>query len=336
MDITDRQLTGIARAVHLTVNDREKRYARGAEMIGWRERNPGIGAMREDGWLIGYGMGTALYNVAPLERTQVRLRLYASGRVRVEFGGQDIGTGTYTVAALTVADALSVPIDAVEVALGDTDLPRAGSSIAQASAAAVSSAAHLAARGLLRRQSTPAAGDPRSPLHQADPDSITARDAQLASPGGRGDPLGEVLRRASLMTMDVISEWTGLGPGRGGRPERGSVRRVPPSPTEPGSPSRRGRLRADPRAPPGRGVRRRALLNRRRPRARSAAARSGLGQASSRRRRPTPTAGSDPASTILIRSADVPASTRLREDATTSSVSAAKACTTCLRRASRT
>ncbi len=182
-------------------------YARGAEMIGWHDRNPGIGAMREDGWLIGYGMGTALYNVAPLERTQVRLRLYASGRVRVEFGGQDIGTGTYTVAALTVADALSVPIDAVEVVLGDTDLPRAGSSIAQASAAAVSSAAHLAARGLLRRLSTLAAADPRSPLHQADPDSITACDAQLVDPDGRRDPLGEVLRRASLMTMDVISEW---------------------------------------------------------------------------------------------------------------------------------
>jgi len=173
MDITDRQLTGIVRAVHLTVN--------------------------------GYGMGTAFYNVAPLERTQVRLRLYVSGRVRVEFGEQDIGTGT--VAALTVADALSVPIDAVEVALGDTDLPRAGSSIAQASAAAVSSAAHLAARGLLRRLATLAAADPRSPLHQADPDSITARDAQLVGPDGRGDPAGDVLRRASLMTMDVISEW---------------------------------------------------------------------------------------------------------------------------------
>ena len=154
MDITDRQLTGIVRAVHLTVN--------------------------------GYGMGTAFYNVAPLERTQVRLRLYVSGRVRVEFGEQDIGTGT--VAALTVADALSVPINAVEVALGDTDLPRAGSSIAQASAAAVSSAAHLAARGLLRRLATLAAADPRSPLHQADPDSITARDAQLVGPDGRGDP----------------------------------------------------------------------------------------------------------------------------------------------------
>lgn len=193
-------------------------YARGAEMIGWHDRDPAVGAMREDGWLIGYGMGTALHPVPPRERTELRLRLYASGQLRVEFGGQDLGTGTYTLAALVVADALGVPIDAVEVELGDTDLPRTGNSTGATHAAAVSSAAHLAAQGLIHRLAAIATTQARSPLHQADPDAITARDGRLRHPDGRTDRLGDVLARASLMTLDVMSEWdpaSGLGTAAG-------------------------------------------------------------------------------------------------------------------------
>src|SRR4029079_4426514 len=59
-------------------------YARGAEMIGWHERDPAIGSMRADRWLLGYGLGTAMHPVPSRERTEVRLRLRASGRVHVE------------------------------------------------------------------------------------------------------------------------------------------------------------------------------------------------------------------------------------------------------------
>jgi xanthine dehydrogenase YagR molybdenum-binding subunit len=268
-------------------------YARGAEMIGWHDRNPGIGAMREDGWLIGYGMETALYNVALLEQTQVRLRLYASGRVRVEFGGQDIGTGTYTVAALTVADALGIPTDAVEVALGDTDLPRVGSSIAQASAAAVSSAAHLAARALLRRLSTVAAADPRSPLHQADPDSING--PQCGARGSRR-PRRPARRGPAPRLAHDDGRHQQVEPGLG---PRRSCQHRSADPRPPGfhlhlrslvrRHRRRPGLRAHPRAPPGCGVRRRAHpqpQDGREPDPR--AARSwASGRPSSKRRRPT-------------------------------------------------
>jgi xanthine dehydrogenase YagR molybdenum-binding subunit len=182
-------------------------YVRGAEMIGWSDRNSAIGSMREDGWLIGYGMGTAMYGTTPRDRTEVRLRLYASGRTRVEFGGQDIGTGTYTVAALIVAESLGLAIDTVEVVLGDTDLPHAGNSIGQASAAAVSSAVHLAAHGLVRRLTGIAIADPRSPLHGAEAEPITARDGRLVHPDGRSDSFGDILNRAALPNLDIMSEW---------------------------------------------------------------------------------------------------------------------------------
>jgi xanthine dehydrogenase YagR molybdenum-binding subunit len=199
-------------------------YARGAEMIGWHERSPAIGSMREDGWLIGYGMGTALHPVPPRERTEMRLRLHASGLVCVECGGQDIGTGTYTVAALVVADVLGIPIEAVDVELGDTDLPRTGNSVGATSAASVSSAAHVAGMGLIDRLSALAITDPHSPLHEAEPELLSASGGRLVHRDGRADPFGEIIRRRQLMTLDVISEWD---PASGLAAAAGVARRIP-------------------------------------------------------------------------------------------------------------
>jgi xanthine dehydrogenase YagR molybdenum-binding subunit len=199
-------------------------YARAAEMIGWQQRDPAIGSMREDGWLIGYGMGTALHPVPPRERTEVRLRYHTGGHVRVECGGQDIGTGTYTVAALVVADVLGIPIDEIDVELGDTDLPRTGNSVGATTAASISSGAHLAATGLIDQLSTFARSDPRSPLHEAQPDAIAVRDARLVHQDGRADPFDDILRRRQLMTLDVLSEWD---PASGAATAAGVARRIP-------------------------------------------------------------------------------------------------------------
>jgi xanthine dehydrogenase YagR molybdenum-binding subunit len=93
------------------------------------------------------------------------------------------------------------------VVLGDTDLPHAGNSIGQASAGATSSAVHLAAQGLVRRLAAMAVAHPRSPLHGADTEPITARDGSLVHPDGRSDSFGEILNRAALLNLDIMSEW---------------------------------------------------------------------------------------------------------------------------------
>src|SRR5207248_4597895 len=45
------------------------------------------------------------------------------GTIRVASGTQDIGTGTYTILAQLAAEKTGVPLEKVEVALGDTTLP---------------------------------------------------------------------------------------------------------------------------------------------------------------------------------------------------------------------
>jgi xanthine dehydrogenase YagR molybdenum-binding subunit len=47
------------------------------------------------------------------------------GTVKVQTAAHDIGTGAYTVVALTASDRLGIALDKINVELGDSDLPPA-------------------------------------------------------------------------------------------------------------------------------------------------------------------------------------------------------------------
>src|SRR6476659_9963163 len=61
--------------------------------------------------------------IATRDSAAANVELRDDGSARVACGAQDIGTGTYTVLALLTADRTGVPVEKVEVVLGDTELP---------------------------------------------------------------------------------------------------------------------------------------------------------------------------------------------------------------------
>lgn len=129
---------------------------RGAELFGWSRRDPRPGAMRDrDGQLIGWGCASSLYPVlrAP---SRARVRLTADGRAEVQAATHDIGTGAATVLAQIAAQELGLPVDAVTVRLGDSDLPAAPLSGGSMTTASAGSAVRAAARAA--RERLPAAG----------------------------------------------------------------------------------------------------------------------------------------------------------------------------------
>jgi xanthine dehydrogenase YagR molybdenum-binding subunit len=97
-------------------------YQTGAERFGWSKRNPAVGSMRDGKEILGWGMGSATW---PAGRggAKARVRLTADGRARVSSGTQDPGTGTYTVMAQIVSDKTGIPVERVDVVLGDSSLP---------------------------------------------------------------------------------------------------------------------------------------------------------------------------------------------------------------------
>jgi len=96
----------------------------GAQRFGWAERSPEPRARRENGWLIGMGVASSTYPAGRQPGSVARIRRTADG-YQVTIGAADLGTGTWTALTQICADALNVPLEQVELQIGDTNLPNA-------------------------------------------------------------------------------------------------------------------------------------------------------------------------------------------------------------------
>lgn len=94
----------------------------GAEEFGWKARNATPGQVRDGRWLVGIGMAAGFRNNL-LDKSAARVHLDAAGNVTVETDMTDIGTGSYTIIAQTAAEMMGVPLERVDVRLGDSDFP---------------------------------------------------------------------------------------------------------------------------------------------------------------------------------------------------------------------
>src|SRR2546423_12829071 len=97
-------------------------FTLGAEKFGWSKRTPEVGSMKRDGLTLGWGMAGCSW-VAARFPAAANVELRDDGTIRVACATQDIGTGTYTNLAQLASHRTGVPLDKIEVALGDTALP---------------------------------------------------------------------------------------------------------------------------------------------------------------------------------------------------------------------
>jgi xanthine dehydrogenase YagR molybdenum-binding subunit len=96
----------------------------GARRLGGSDgRAPG--SRREGHAWVGLGVAASTYPARVRPGSTAVIRYGADGRYRVQIGAADIGTGTWTALAQIAADALRCPVDAIDLAIGDTALPRA-------------------------------------------------------------------------------------------------------------------------------------------------------------------------------------------------------------------
>lgn len=163
---------------------------RGAERFGWSRRNPTPGSMRDGREIVGYGMAACNWDAWRLP-AEARVHLTAKGTAEVTCATQDIGTGTYTIVAQTVADATGLPLERIDVRLGSSAFPAApvsGGSWATASTLpAVLEAARAALAELKRFAVTPGA-----PFAGAKEDSLQIADGRIGL-AGKSVPFADVL-----------------------------------------------------------------------------------------------------------------------------------------------
>jgi xanthine dehydrogenase YagR molybdenum-binding subunit len=184
-------------------------YAQAAERFGWAKRSAIPRQRVEGSKLIGVGMATATY---PANRSaaQAVVRILPGGKVYAASGTQDIGTGMYTILAQTTAQVLGLDLSkdptAVEVALGDSNLPQAPVSGGSQSTASVLPAVQAAALEALRKLSELAVKDAQSPLYGLKTMELGAKDGTLfhqAKPS-QVDTFAAILKRNGNEAVEAM------------------------------------------------------------------------------------------------------------------------------------
>ena len=94
----------------------------GAQKFGWERRTAAVGSMKREGLTLGWGVAACSW-LAARSDAQASVELRQDGSARVACATQDIGRGTYTVIAQLVSHVTGVPVERVEVVLGDTSFP---------------------------------------------------------------------------------------------------------------------------------------------------------------------------------------------------------------------
>jgi xanthine dehydrogenase YagR molybdenum-binding subunit len=172
----------------------------GGEKFGWSKRTREVGSMKRDGLTLGWGMASCAWIAARFDAS-ANMQLRDDGTARVGCATQDIGTGTYTILAQLTSQKTGVPLNKVEVALGDTSLPEgpiSGGSMATGSIVpAVFAAADSAIASLLSVATT----TPGSPFKERKTEELGFEGGRVfvkADGPGKGVPFADLLQRANL------------------------------------------------------------------------------------------------------------------------------------------
>jgi xanthine dehydrogenase YagR molybdenum-binding subunit len=153
----------------------------GARRFGWTSRSLIPGSAREGQWLIGHGMAaSARSNLTA--KSEARVALGRDGRLSVETDMTDIGTGTYTILAQVAGELMGLPLDRIDVRLGDNRFPPGAGSGGSWGASSSGSSVYLACAELRRRLAE---------RMGCAPDELTLKDG-VATAANRRVPIEEL------------------------------------------------------------------------------------------------------------------------------------------------
>ncbi|HEY7643365.1 MAG TPA: xanthine dehydrogenase family protein molybdopterin-binding subunit [Steroidobacteraceae bacterium] len=165
----------------------------GAERAGWSQRRPPAadpGPVKR-----GLGMAQSQWAYIVHGTTTCEVRIRGDGSVAAITGAQDIGTGTRTIMAQTVAEELGLQTEDVEARIGDSRYPAGpaagGSRVTSSITPAARNAAYAAARDLAARV---------APALEAKAEEIVFQDGRVFARGRpeRGLTFKEAVRQASF------------------------------------------------------------------------------------------------------------------------------------------
>jgi CO/xanthine dehydrogenase Mo-binding subunit len=173
------------------------------------ERRHEVRARSDERWRRGVGLASQVWFGGGGPPSYAFVRLGSEGHATVLTATQDIGTGTRTALAQIAAEELSLPLDRISVALGDTDrgplsVESAGSSTTPSLGPAVRAAAADAARQLLELAAQ---------RYDVEEHALSLRDGRIVMADGRSWAIEEL---TELLEMGQILGRGARGPNPAG------------------------------------------------------------------------------------------------------------------------
>jgi len=175
-------------------------YETGAKKFGWEKRTPAIGSMRHDGKILGWGLAGASWVAVRLPCTAT-VEFCANGRLCVRCGTQDIGTGTYTIFAQVLHEKTGIPLDRIDVILGDSSLPEGPMSGGSMVTGSVLNAIAQGADNAIKRLQQIAASTAGSPYENAKLETIAYTSGRIHAkdqPASSGANFADILAAARI------------------------------------------------------------------------------------------------------------------------------------------
>lgn len=132
----------------LAVKDRQQTYrqelAIASELMGWKEKFHPRGQNISGNTARGVGVSLHTWGGRG-HASDCDLTLHPDGSVNIKMGTQDLGTGTRTTILIVAAETLGLPIEAINLYIGDTLYPPSGGSGGSTTPGGVSSSTRRAA-----------------------------------------------------------------------------------------------------------------------------------------------------------------------------------------------
>lgn len=183
-------------------------YEKGAEKIGWRQRNPEPGSMKDGEWLVGYGMSTGVFS-ASRGVANARAVITPDGALLVQSATSDIGPGTGTSMTNIAHEVLGIPVAKIKFELGDSSFPTAGSQGGSTTTSTVGSAVYEACTAVKNALAETLAKQPAFQNVKAEELVFENGWVWKKSDPGTKMQIGDVLKQNNIPSIDMTRESRG-------------------------------------------------------------------------------------------------------------------------------
>lgn len=185
-------------------------YQLGADRIGWKNRNPEPRSMKDGEWLVGYGMGTGLFN-AGRGTARASAKLFADGTLLIESAVSDSGPGTATSMTKIASATMGVPASKVKFELGNSQYPPGPTQGGSSTTATLGSAVHDVCIALKQKMVDLLKNNSvfhTETVHDVKLEDLVFEDGMimLASDRSKKISYGDLLRQNNLTELETTQE----------------------------------------------------------------------------------------------------------------------------------